>query len=271
MLFYELITGINPYSADTPQASLYKQMMEPLPAPSLYIPNLPQSVQGVLLHALELNPAQRYARMEDFAAALHGFASERQSAAQRPLNTSNENTARLGRETVMERTVLEPPYPMSTAGRATLGQSIPPAGSLPPPPAGSLPPPPATAQPRAPQLRAWVALTAVLGMLCIAGFLVLAVPKGINLVRVMMATPSPALSGAGCDGCYSESRRDSESKCSFCSRGYDSSTGFLNAGLYSTWRKNSSKPAACQRRNQCNPDPHCSRGTPYGCPQPPAS
>jgi serine/threonine protein kinase len=73
--FYELLTGHNPYSADTPQEALYRQMVEPLPDPRQYTPDLPQPVVDVLNRALAKDPLERYANMEQLANLLWQFAS----------------------------------------------------------------------------------------------------------------------------------------------------------------------------------------------------
>ena len=75
MVFYELVTGHNPYIADTPQQIMYKQLMEPLPSPRQDIPSLPSSVEETLLRALAREPADRYPNMQAFAALLRQFAS----------------------------------------------------------------------------------------------------------------------------------------------------------------------------------------------------
>ena len=70
VVFYELITGRKPYSADTPMAVLHKQLTEPLVRPSKIVSGLPNGVEQVLLKALAREPAQRYQSMPEFASAL---------------------------------------------------------------------------------------------------------------------------------------------------------------------------------------------------------
>ena len=70
VVFYELITGRRPYSADTPMAVLVKHINEPLPRARQFIPELPEEVEAVLFKALAKKPDERYADMGAFANAL---------------------------------------------------------------------------------------------------------------------------------------------------------------------------------------------------------
>ena len=70
VVFYELVTGRKPYTADTPMAVVLMQTTEPLPRPRNFVPELPEQVEHVLFKALQKNSADRYQSMEEFAAAL---------------------------------------------------------------------------------------------------------------------------------------------------------------------------------------------------------
>ena len=70
VVLFELLTGHKPYSADTPLAILYKQMNDPLPRPSGYVPDLPIQAEKVLFKALAKKPEDRYPEMPAFADAL---------------------------------------------------------------------------------------------------------------------------------------------------------------------------------------------------------
>jgi len=70
IIFYEMITGRKPYLADTPMAVLIKQATEPLPRPKQYVPNLPESVEKILIKALAKRPEDRYQSMDEFGKAL---------------------------------------------------------------------------------------------------------------------------------------------------------------------------------------------------------
>ena len=70
IVLYELITGRIPYRADTPMAILIKKREEPLPRPKSFIPDLPVSVENVLLKSLARDPQNRYQTAQEFIAAL---------------------------------------------------------------------------------------------------------------------------------------------------------------------------------------------------------
>ena len=64
IVLYELVTGRKPYIADTPMAVVLKQMTDPLPHPTDFAPDLPESVEHILLKALAKEPENRFADME---------------------------------------------------------------------------------------------------------------------------------------------------------------------------------------------------------------
>lgn len=79
VVFYELVTGRKPYTADTPAAVLLKQSSEPLPRPRQFVRDLPEVVEQVLFKALAKTPEARYPSMDLFAQALEGLLSGTQS------------------------------------------------------------------------------------------------------------------------------------------------------------------------------------------------
>jgi tRNA A-37 threonylcarbamoyl transferase component Bud32 len=74
VVFYELVTGRKPYTADTPIAVLVKQMNDPLPRPKNFV-EIPDEVERVLFTALAKKPEDRYQSMGDFANALEKLAA----------------------------------------------------------------------------------------------------------------------------------------------------------------------------------------------------
>lgn len=66
VLFYELITGQKPYTADTPAGILIKSINDPLPRPSLINPNLPENVERFLTKALAKKVEDRFQNTDDF-------------------------------------------------------------------------------------------------------------------------------------------------------------------------------------------------------------
>ncbi len=73
VVLYELLTGRKPYEADTPAGILIKQTIQPLPNSREFVPDLPASVEQVLLKALAKDPADRHADMDAFVKALESI------------------------------------------------------------------------------------------------------------------------------------------------------------------------------------------------------
>ncbi len=70
IVFYELVTGRKPYTADTPMAVVFKHISDPLPDPRQFVPNLPENIARVIFKALAKNPDDRYEEMSSFLSAL---------------------------------------------------------------------------------------------------------------------------------------------------------------------------------------------------------
>ncbi len=81
VVLYEMITGYRPYTSDTPAGILLKQINDPLPFPKEYIPDLPQSVESVLMKVLARKPSDRYADMHAFANELQNLLDGREVTA----------------------------------------------------------------------------------------------------------------------------------------------------------------------------------------------
>ena len=80
IVLYEMVTGRKPYIADTPMAVVLKQMTDPLPLPTGFVPDLPEGVEHILLKALAKEPDNRYADMNEMIAAMVGVLAESQKA-----------------------------------------------------------------------------------------------------------------------------------------------------------------------------------------------
>jgi serine/threonine protein kinase len=78
VVFYELVSGRTPYRADTPAAVMIKAATEPLPRPTQFAPNLPETVEQVILKAMEKDPENRYQNMDELAQALERLAADRE-------------------------------------------------------------------------------------------------------------------------------------------------------------------------------------------------
>ena len=79
IVLFELITGREPYQAETPMSMLLKHINEPIPPISDFRSNVPETVQQVLDKATAKDPDERYdsaiALAEDFRRALQGLPS----------------------------------------------------------------------------------------------------------------------------------------------------------------------------------------------------
>jgi serine/threonine-protein kinase len=70
VILYEIVTGRVPFDADTPAAIIMKHINDPLPMPRQVYPQLPESVEQVILRALSKNPDDRYQTAGEMAGAL---------------------------------------------------------------------------------------------------------------------------------------------------------------------------------------------------------
>ncbi len=90
VVFYELITGQKPFLGDTPTETIFKHVNEPLPKPTKFVPNLPASVEDVLVKALSKKADERYSSAGDFARALEELLRGSTSPRPIPSGASNE-------------------------------------------------------------------------------------------------------------------------------------------------------------------------------------
>jgi serine/threonine protein kinase/formylglycine-generating enzyme required for sulfatase activity len=77
VVMYEMATGRPPYRAETPPAIFVKHLHDPLPTPRTFNPDLPQSVENVILKSLAKEPQDRYATVAEFIASVHAAIPER--------------------------------------------------------------------------------------------------------------------------------------------------------------------------------------------------
>jgi serine/threonine protein kinase len=82
IILYEMVTGSVPFVAETPLAVLFKHISDPLPPPSLVKPDVPPSIEKVILKALEKNQQNRFATAAEFVAAWKDALEERETVAQ---------------------------------------------------------------------------------------------------------------------------------------------------------------------------------------------
>lgn len=70
VIFYEIVTGKTPYPSDTPLATLWKRMQEPVTPPTQLEPTLPAPVNAIIIKALEIEAEKRLASAGDMAQQL---------------------------------------------------------------------------------------------------------------------------------------------------------------------------------------------------------
>lgn len=74
VVLYELMTGRVPFDSDTPVAVLTKHVYEPPPPPRGLNPDIPASVEAILLRSLSKDPDARYQTAAEMAAELRRVA-----------------------------------------------------------------------------------------------------------------------------------------------------------------------------------------------------
>lgn len=70
VVFYELVTGVKPFTAVTPMAVMIKQINDPLPLPTEVAPDLPIKIENILIKVLAKKPSNRLKDMGEFAVLL---------------------------------------------------------------------------------------------------------------------------------------------------------------------------------------------------------
>ena len=80
IILYEMVTGRVPYTAETPVAVVFKHIQDPLPSARKLNPDLPESVELVLLKALAKSPDDRYQTADDFVRAIQRAIPENDAA-----------------------------------------------------------------------------------------------------------------------------------------------------------------------------------------------
>lgn len=77
VVVYEMLTGIQPYQAETPINVMMKHVTEPPPDILAVAPHLPEGLRPVMLRVLAKDPADRYQTTAEFAADLSAVLSGR--------------------------------------------------------------------------------------------------------------------------------------------------------------------------------------------------
>jgi serine/threonine protein kinase len=75
IVFFELVTGQKPFTAETPMGVVIKQVKQALPKPHKFVKKLPQFVEDVILKATAKKPENRFGNMGEFVEALEQLAA----------------------------------------------------------------------------------------------------------------------------------------------------------------------------------------------------
>ncbi len=84
VVLFELITGREPYQAETPMALLLKHINEPMPPASIFRKDVPPSVENVISRATAKDPGDRYASASDMARAYRDALLQPKTASKSP-------------------------------------------------------------------------------------------------------------------------------------------------------------------------------------------
>src|SRR5438132_4544528 len=76
IILYEMLTGVVPFSAETPLAVALKQVSEAPRPPSDIVPSTPPEIEKVVFHALVKEPRDRPADAHELQRELHAVASD---------------------------------------------------------------------------------------------------------------------------------------------------------------------------------------------------
>ena len=71
LLAFEILTGVHPFRAETPERTIERRLSEPFPPASALVAELPVAVDTVLGTAAAADPAGRYMTIGDFLEELH--------------------------------------------------------------------------------------------------------------------------------------------------------------------------------------------------------
>jgi serine/threonine-protein kinase len=126
VVFYEMLTGRRPYTADTPAAILLKQANDPLPRPSQFARGLPDKVEKLILKAMAKNPADRFASMGAFASALESLLSGQTAPAvpAKPQLAPKREQTKTAREQLVEEKTMRATPSLPFGGETNRSSSL---------------------------------------------------------------------------------------------------------------------------------------------------
>jgi len=98
IILYEMVTGSVPFVADTPLAVILKHVSDRLPLPTSIKPDVPASIEQVILKALAKDPEDRFATAGEFVAAWKKALTDQGSAIYIP-ETRSQPVSQIGMNT----------------------------------------------------------------------------------------------------------------------------------------------------------------------------
>lgn len=128
VVLYEMVTGVRPYTADTPAAVLIKQITGPLRRPRDIISDLPEKVEQALYKALAIKPEDRFEDMRSFVTSLRSLEKELptvstpEAASQGTISYKASNDDRQKTFVESYQTVQEQPMPPKLPSDAVIKQ-----------------------------------------------------------------------------------------------------------------------------------------------------
>ena len=85
IIFYEMLTGVLPFRADTMMATLLKRVQEKAPPPNSLHPAIPQRLSDMVMKCLEVDLARRYQSASDILTDIGGDTPSNASMVQTPV------------------------------------------------------------------------------------------------------------------------------------------------------------------------------------------
>ncbi len=201
VVIFELLTGRVPFSADTPYAVVHDHIYSPLPLPRKIAPDLSPAMERVILKALTKEKEDRYQTVTELVAAFEK-ATLASKPAVKPVEMVEEEIKGVEMEVEMEMEAEMPPA-VPVAEEPVV--SAPPVEAeeegVPPPISEAIHQAETAVDVPKPQRSRWVRFlvigAALLLLLCLCGFMVLAIRKqrnqAISATATAMVEATPAV------------------------------------------------------------------------------
>ena len=106
LVFYEMITGQKPYTADSPMAVIIKHVTDELPLPTRIDKNIPRFVERAILRAVQKDPKNRYISMGHFADVLELIALGDKASPQKINRAAREKEKRQRSISILSLSIL---------------------------------------------------------------------------------------------------------------------------------------------------------------------